>query len=221
MHGVIKYFAFVCVCVCVRACVCDSLRACTCDKCILVYANLYLFKNTRINNCQGNELVIFSMAVSFSTVTSYRLNGWYSSFRNSKIFIFTAIFTYPLIQNQLLFNVGLKWPARDAKCLSRFFILEPTPSHVQWMSQDISPEKKWTESHIEWFSVNCVSEAWCLRMVQFTLSVLVSWPSLQEVIKEVTWCSLSAVLSSFTFSIILRSALDSISMTFPSGLTCV
>jgi len=88
--------------------VCDCLLACACDKSILVYANLYLLENMRINNCQGNELVIFSKVVSFSTVTSYRLGGWCSSFRNSKIFVFTAIFTYLLTQNQLLFNVGLK-----------------------------------------------------------------------------------------------------------------
>jgi len=114
----------VCVCKCAHVCVCACVKArllaCTCDKSILVYANLYLLKNTRIYNCQRNELVIFSKAVSFSTVTSYRLDGWYSSFRDSKIFVFTTIFTYLLIQNQLLFNVGLKWPAREAKCLSAF-----------------------------------------------------------------------------------------------------
>jgi hypothetical protein len=109
----------ICVCVraCVRACVLACLPACTCDNSILVYANMYLLENMRINNCQGNELVIFSKVVSFSTLTSYRLDGWYLSFRYSKIFMFTAIFTYLLIQNQLLFNVGLKWPAHGVKCL--------------------------------------------------------------------------------------------------------
>ena len=116
-HGVIKNFAFVCVLAWVRACLLAFLLACTCSNSILVYANTYLLKNTRINNCQGNKLVIFSKVVSFGTVTSYRLDVWYSSFRNSKIFVFTAVFTYLLIQNQLLFNVGLKWPAHEGKCL--------------------------------------------------------------------------------------------------------
>jgi hypothetical protein len=87
------------LCVCVRVCACVRawLLACTCDNSILVYANMYLLENTRINICQRNELVIFSKVVLFSTVTSYRVDGWYSSFRNRKIFVFTTIFTYLLI----------------------------------------------------------------------------------------------------------------------------
>ena len=93
------------------------LLASTHDNNILVYVNTYLLGNTRINSCQGNELVILSKVVQFNTVTSYRIDGWCSSFRNGKIFIFTAIFTYKLIKNQLLFNVGLKCLAHEAKCL--------------------------------------------------------------------------------------------------------
>jgi hypothetical protein len=123
MHGAIKLIAYVCVCVCVcmrvRACVHTHacLLACTCDNSILVYANMFLPENTGINNCQRHELVIFSKDVSFSTVTNYLLDGWYSSFRSSKIFVFTAIFIYLLIQTQLLFNMGLKWPGHEAKYL--------------------------------------------------------------------------------------------------------
>lgn len=94
------------------------LLACMCDNSILVYSNTYLHKNTGINNSQGNELVIFSKDVSVSTVTSHRLDDWYSSFRNSKIVIFTAIFIYLLIQCQLLFSVGLIWSEHEVNvCL--------------------------------------------------------------------------------------------------------